>query len=120
MTYPYSSLDEELHQLTDRTLHGQSAPQEMKCLILLATAGSQPAWNSPKLSQGHRVLPLLDENMLKQNLMVYEFIYQMGIDVSQVLNPNPNLALELENRIFNVYHVPDAQGSLTFRLRTSL
>ncbi|MBW7899345.1 hypothetical protein B188_22400 [Candidatus Brocadiaceae bacterium B188] len=111
MTYPYASLDEELRQLTDKALHGQTVPQEMKCLILLATAGSQTAWNSPKLSQGHRVLPLLDENMLKQNLMVYEFIYQMGIDASQVLNPDPNLALELENRIFNVYHVPDALGS---------
>lgn len=111
ITYPYSSIDIELRQLADKMLNGQPAPQEMKCLILLATAGMKAEWNSTRLSKGHRVLPLLNEDMLKQNLMVYQFIYQLGIDISTVLNPDPNLAIELENKIFNVYHVPDAPGS---------
>lgn len=111
ITYPYSSIDEELRQLADGMLNGQPAPQEMKCLILLATAGMKAEWNSTKLSKGHRVLPLLNEDMLKKNLMVYQFIYQLGIDISAVLNPDPHLAIELENKIFNVYYVPDALGS---------
>ena len=110
MTYPYTSIDGELRQLVDTMLNSQP-PQEMKCLVLMATAGMQPEWNSTKLSKGHRILPLLSEDMLKKNLMIYQFIYQMGLDISSVLNPDPKLAPELEGRIFNVYYVPDALDS---------
>jgi len=111
MTYPYPRIDEELRQLADKILDGQTATQETKCLVLLASAGLQPEWNTARLSKGHRVLPLVNENLLKQNPMVYQFIYQLGLDVSNVLNPDPALALELEKKIFNVYYVPDAVGS---------
>lgn len=111
MTYPYASLDGELQKLAEGILQGHPVSQELKCLILMATAGVLPEWNSTKLSKGHRVLPLINEEMLKQNLMVYQFLYQLGIDISNVLNPDPKLAMELENKIFSVYYVPDAPGS---------
>ena len=111
MTYPYTSIDEELRLLADKVLGGHPVSKETKCLVLLASAGLQPEWNSAKLSKGHRVLPLINENLLKQNPMVYQFLYQLGIDVSSVLNPDPTLAIELEKKIFNVYYVPDAPGS---------
>ncbi|MDR4499367.1 MAG: hypothetical protein MRK02_15840 [Candidatus Scalindua sp.] len=111
MTYPYNSLEKELRQLADKMLYGQPAPQEMKCLVLSATTGIQPEWNSIIDSKGHRVLPLPSEEMLKKNLMVNQFIYQFGMDISHVLHPDPKVALELEGRIFNVYHVPDALKS---------
>ena len=111
MTYPYSSLDTELQQLVDRMLDGQSVDQDMKCLKLSATAGVQPEWNSTINSKDHRVLPLKNEDMLKKNIMVHQFIDQMGMSVSSVLNPDPKLSSELEGRVFNVYHVPEALGS---------
>ncbi|KHE93790.1 MAG: hypothetical protein SCABRO_00438 [Candidatus Scalindua brodae] len=111
MTYPYSSLDTNLRQLVDKMLDGQSVHQDMKCLKLSATAGLQPEWNSTIHSKGHRILPLQNEDMLKKNIMVHNFIHQMGMDVSNVLNPDPKLSSELEGRVFNVYHVPDAIGS---------
>ncbi|MDR4509913.1 MAG: hypothetical protein MRJ65_17040 [Candidatus Brocadiaceae bacterium] len=111
MTYPYNSLDIELRNSADKMLQGQPAPQEMKCLVLLATTGIQPEWNSTIHSKDHRVLPLPSEEMLKRNLMVNEFIYQFGMDISQVLHPDPKIAIELEGKIFNVYHVPEAIGS---------
>lgn len=111
MTYPYSSLDTELRQLADKMLDGQPVSQDMKCLILSATAGERAEWNSIKQSKGHRLLPLPSEDMLKQNIMVHQFIYQMGVGVANVLNPDPKQASELEGRIFNVYHVPNALGS---------
>lgn len=58
MTYPYDNLDEELRQLTNKMLPGQPVPSEMKCSILLATAGVKPEWNSTKLSKGHRNIAL--------------------------------------------------------------
>lgn len=111
MTYPYNSLDMELCKLVDKVLNGKPASHEMKCLVLSATAGIQPEWNSTTHSKGHRVLPLPSEEMLKKNIMVHQFICKIGIGISNVLNPDPKLASELEGRIFNVYHVPDALGS---------
>lgn len=111
MTYPYSSLDLEARQLVGKMLHGQPIPPEMKCLSLMATAGVRPEWNSAKDSKDHRVLPLQSEDMLRKNIMVHQFIEQMGMNVANVLSPDPKLAAELEGRIFNAYYVPDAIGS---------
>jgi hypothetical protein len=111
MTYPYSSLDKLLRQSVDKMLDGQSINQDIKCLKLSATAGVQSEWNSVINSKGHRVLPLQNEDMLKKNIMVHQFIEQMGMGISNVLNPDPKLSSELEGRVFNVYHVPDAIGS---------
>jgi hypothetical protein len=86
-------------------------PQEAKCVVLLATVGLHPEWNSTRLSKGHRVLPLLNEDMLKQTPMLYELIFQLGIDASSVLNPDPTFALEPEKKIIKVYYIPDASGS---------
>ncbi len=111
MTYPYSSLDPELQQSANKMLNSKPVDQDMKCLKLLATAGVQPEWNRTINSKGHRVLPLQNEEMLKKNIMVHQFIHQMGMDISNVLNPDPKLSSELEGRVFNIYHVPEALGS---------
>ncbi|GAX59826.1 hypothetical protein SCALIN_C04_0314 [Candidatus Scalindua japonica] len=111
MTYPYSSLDVKLRQSVDKMLNGQPVDQDMKCLKLSATAGVKPEWNSTIYSKGHRVLPLQNKDMLKKNIMVHQFIDQMGMGISNVLNPDPKLSSELEGRVFNVYHVSEALGS---------
>jgi len=112
MTYPYSSLDAELQQSADKMLGSESEDQEMKCLKLLATAGVQPEWNSTIESKGHRIIPLQNEEKVKKIFyMIYEFIDQMGMDISNVLYPDTKLSSELEERIFNVYHVPEALGN---------
>src|SRR4030066_982797 len=46
MTYPYTSLDEELRQLADKILNGQQVPQKKKCLVLYAMEDSRPVWTS--------------------------------------------------------------------------
>ncbi|MHC4266995.1 MAG: hypothetical protein ACYSTS_00890 [Planctomycetota bacterium] len=111
MTYPYSSLDTELQQSVAKMLDGLSVDQNMKCLKLLATAGIQPEWNSTTHSKDHRIIPLQNEEMLKKIFMIYTFIDQMGVGISNVLNPDPKLSSELEGRVFNVYHVPEALGN---------
>ena len=112
MTYPYSSLDAELQQSADKMLGGKPVDQDMKCLKLLGTAGVQPEWNSTVHSKGHRVIPLQNVEMVKKVFyMIYEFINQMGMDISNVLYPDTKLSSELEERIFNVYHVPEALGN---------
>ena len=58
ITYPYESLDEELRQLAGKMPGGQYLTKTASCLVLLATVGVKPEWNSRELSKGHRVIPL--------------------------------------------------------------
>lgn len=111
MTYPYASLDPELRQLANEILVGQPVRQGMTCLIQLATVGIRPEWNSTKLSKEHRVIPLVSEHTVEQIPMISQMIYQLGIDISNVLNPGPELIVELGSKVFNIFHVPDALGS---------
>ncbi|MBE7446584.1 MAG: hypothetical protein HS132_15660 [Planctomycetia bacterium] len=111
MTYPYESLDEELRQLASKMPGGKSLTNTTSCLVLLATMGVLPEWNSQKLSKGHRVIPLVDKQTMEQHPMIAQLVYQLGIDIDNVLHPRPALETELESKIFNVFHVPDALGS---------
>jgi hypothetical protein len=49
--------------------------------------------------------------MVKQTPMLYELIYQLGIDAASVLNPDSTIALEMEKKIIKVYYIADVSGS---------
>jgi hypothetical protein len=82
-----------------------------KCLILLATAGDQPEWNARKQSRGHQVIPLPSEQIVSNIPMISQLIYQLGVDVSTVLQPAPRMLLAAEQKTYNVFYVPEAVGS---------
>jgi len=111
MTYPYSELDEELRKSGDKMLDGNSASHDMNCLTLLSTVGMQPEWNTTRLSNRHRVIPLVNKHKVEQIPMISQLIYQLGLDIDNVLHPDPILVTKLENKIFNVFLVPDALGN---------
>ncbi|UJS21464.1 MAG: ATP-binding protein [Candidatus Brocadia sp.] len=111
MTYPYPRLDPELRRLANEILDGQPVRQGMKCLIQLATVGIRPEWNSIKLSKEHRVIPLVSEGAVEQIPMISQMIYQLGIDIRDILDPTPEFIRELGSKLFNVFHVPNALGS---------
>ncbi|GJQ24136.1 hypothetical protein BIY37_00265 [Candidatus Brocadia sapporoensis] len=111
MTYPLLRLDPELRQLANEIIGGQPVRQRMKCLILLATVGIRPEWNSIKLSKEHRVIPLVSEHAVEQIPMINQMINQLGIDISNVLDPTPDFIIGLGRKVFNVFYVPNALGS---------
>ena len=43
--------------------------------------------------------------------MISNLIQQFGLEIDTVLAPNPNLLVDVEQRSYNVFHVPDAAGS---------
>src|SRR5262245_39015162 len=53
-TRAYADLDEALQRFARQRLGEFPPRQGMKCLVLLATAGDLPAWNSPKTSVDHQ------------------------------------------------------------------
>lgn len=110
-TTKYSSLDEELRAFGSTLMKGNELRPDTRCLTLLATAGEKPQWNSRKESEGHKTIPLPSEQVVQAIPMVSQLIKQLGIDVGTVLNPDPSLVLEMEQKTYNVFFVQEAAGS---------
>jgi hypothetical protein len=109
-THPYNELKPELQALASKLLGCRPAPS-MKCLTLLGTIGTKPAWCSRGLSSGHQVIPLASEDGVARIPMIANLVHQFGLEVSEVLQPDPKLIVDLDQRTFNVFHVPVAAGS---------
>jgi|GEM_PF-2144683 len=110
-THSYAGLDDELQDFARTMMGGVPASNDMKCLVLLATAGEEPSWNSRKTSRGHKAIPLPSEEAVNQAPMVSNLITQLGLSVSMVVKPDPEILLDMAQRTFNVFHVPKALGS---------
>lgn len=84
---------------------------DARCLTLLGTAGDLPEWNSRHASVGHKAIPLLSAQMVERLPMVHRLITQLGVDVEAILHADPDAARVHANRIYDVFHVSEAEGS---------
>jgi len=110
-THSYGELDKELQNSAQVILGDSSAPPDMKCLVLLASAGVKPEWCSRKYSQGHKAIPLPSEDFIKAFPMIRQLIQQMGIETNTVLKPDPAVVLDMAQKSYNVFYIPEAIGS---------
>ncbi len=84
---------------------------ETKCLALLATAGDLPAWNARQQSVSHQAIPLPSPRIVARSPMIAQLIVQLGLELSDVINPRPEVILNMHERAYNVFFVEDALGS---------
>ena len=110
-TRAYEDLDENRREFARRALGRDPDSPSMRCLALLATAGDEESWNSPDASAGHKAIPLASEQMVEQMPMIAQLIGQLGLKVSDVLDPNPAILGELDEKDYNVFYVPVARRS---------
>jgi len=110
-THSYNELEPDLQPIVQQTLGEEPDNSAMKCLTLLATAGEHPDWNSRYTSRGHQAIPLASEELVAQSPMISQLICQLGLDIGTVLKPDPAVIIDLEQKTFNVFHIPEAQGS---------
>ena len=110
-THSYGGLDEELQRFARAAMESAPPWPGMKCLVLLATIGAEASWCSRRNSQGHQAIPLPSEEALGMAPMISSLITQLGLSVGTVVNPEPDLLLDLEQRSYNVFFVPEALGS---------
>jgi len=110
-THPYEDLNGELRGFAQGILGHPPDPPDMKCLMLLATAGEKAEWNSRTASAGHKAIPLPDETFVSQIPMISRLVHQFGLDVKAVIRADPNLLADLEQKRYNAFHVPEAVGS---------
>jgi hypothetical protein len=109
-THAYGDLTGDLQAFASRLL-GHDPEASMKCLTLLATIGDRPQWCSRHLSNGHKAIPLASEDGVRRIPMIAALIHQVGLEISQVLKPDPGMLADLSQKTFNVFHVPDATDS---------
>lgn len=111
-THAWSRLPPELQSLAAASLVPHNPSPQLRCLTLLATAGSQPNWNDRRKSQHHQVIPLTDRTMIARAPMIAGLINDFGLDVEHVLQPQAIMFTdETETRQFDVFFIPQALDS---------
>lgn len=118
-THSYGELPPKLQEYTHSLVSNDVLENNLKCLTLLSTAGQQPEWNSRHKSEGHKVIPLFSKEMIAQIPMIFQLIQQLGLNLDVVVRPDLNLLTDLEQRMYNVFYVPDALGSSYIPSQTS-
>lgn len=110
-THPFESLEPDLQKFARATLGVESPRPGMKCLTLMATVGSTASWNSRYLSRGHRAIPLPSPEIVEKAPMISQLIKELGLELSSVLQPSPDVVKELAGKRHGVFHVETALGS---------
>lgn len=110
-THDVGSMPAELAAFARAAAGGRDLPPKTKCLTLLATAGDEAGWNDRRASRAHQAIPLTSAEAVDKLPMVAQLVGQLGLDVGAVLEPDPALILDLQQKTFNVFYVPVAEGS---------
>ena len=110
-THDYGDLEPELQRFAAEVLGREPELPGTKCLTLLATAGSKEEWNDRRKSKRHQSFPLLSAEMVQTFPMISTLVDQLGLDISEVLNPDPDMLVDIDQKAYNVFHIPYALGS---------
>jgi len=110
-THEFASLEPDLQSFARAAMGLENPKPDMKCLTLMATVGETAAWNSRFLSRGHRAIPLPSPEIVEKAPMIAQLIKELGLDLSEVLRPSPDVVRELAGKRHGVFHVENAVGS---------
>lgn len=110
-THAYDDLDEELRAFARSVLGDGLVPPNMKCLTLLASAGQNPEWHSRADSTGHKAIPLPSEELVRQFPMISNLVKQFGLQITDLIDPDPSCLRDMEQKTYNVFVVPETPGS---------
>jgi len=110
-THSYADLDDSLQTFASGIMLASPVSDKMKCLVLLASAGMLPEWNSRKQSEGHKAIPLPSEHFIESFPMITQLIQQLGLEVNTLLQPDPAVVMDMAQKTYNVFLIPDAVGS---------
>jgi CheY-like chemotaxis protein len=110
-TISYSDLTPHLKKRVQEQLSNPKPNPATNCLTLLATRGIEPSWNERLASTGHDVIPLLSDQMVLEAPMIAQLVQKLGIDVSQVVTPEPAVFFSPLEKKYSTMYVPEAVGA---------
>lgn len=111
VTLPLAELPFELQDFARGAASSMNLAPTTKCLTLLASRGDEPGWNSRETSVGHKAIPLPSAEVVAQLPMVAQLVHQLGLEITSLLEPDPAMLVDLEQRTFNVFHIVEALDS---------
>lgn len=109
-THPTGGLEPELRTFASE-LAGHALEDSTRCLTLMASAGDIAEWNSRHTSRGHRAIPLVSARAVARLPMVAQLVRQLGLDIELLIETDPAMIVDLQQRTFGVFYVPEAAGS---------
>lgn len=118
-THSYGQLTSELQESARKMLDNHEVDSSLKCLILMATAGELPEWNSRHKSVGHKAIPIANKEAISRIPMLSQLFQQLDLNPDALVQPDPNLFTDLEQRMYNVFYIPDALESPYIPAKTS-
>ncbi len=110
-THAFRDLPADLQAFAADLLGEHEGTPSMKCLTLLGSTGVDPAWSDVRASRNHRAVPLPSAEVVARLPMISQLIHQFGLDLSTVIEPDPEVLMELDEKTYNVFFVADAKGS---------
>jgi hypothetical protein len=110
-THRYGTLGPDLKAFAAAQLGDLEPNVEMRCLVLLATAGDEPAWNARKSSRGHQAIPLPSAERVRGAPMIVRLIEDMGMDIESLVSAAAPPVRAADARTYDVFHVERALGS---------
>ncbi len=110
-THPYEGLPADLRGFAARRLGHEPWLTQTKCLTLLATAGDHAEWNDRRNSKGHQAIPLPSEGILNSIPMIARLVSQFGLRTRDIIDPDSDMLLDLEQKSYNVFYEANAANS---------
>ncbi len=118
-TIPYGRLPEYQRKFAD-TVAGRSATlvaAATPTLTLLATRGTEVAWNDPRASRGHVAIPLASPDHVESIPMVASLMKSLGVAVRAVGDADTSLVTQSIGNVAGIFYVEDARTALDARGR---
>ncbi|WP_329791503.1 SpoIIE family protein phosphatase [Lentzea sp. DG1S-22] len=106
VTRRFADLADDVRQAVTPVPAGPPSP-DLRCLTLEASAGMEPEWNDPALSQAHRAIPLASTDAVAAAPMISALLSDLGLRPTDVVGGTAKEG----SRGFGVFHVPVAAGS---------
>jgi two-component system NtrC family sensor kinase len=110
-THAYGALEPDLQSFARNLLGTETPRSTMKCLVLMATVGESVDWNSRHLSREHQAVPLPSPEIVEKAPMISQLIKELGLELSTVLKPLPDVVTDLAGKRHGIFYVEDALGS---------
>ncbi len=110
-THPYEGLPADLRSFAAGRLGHEPWLAQTKCLTLLATAGDHAEWNDRRNSKGHQAIPLPSEGILNSIPMIARLVSQFGLRTRDIIDPDSDMLLDLEQKSYNVFYEANAANS---------
>ena len=113
VTRPFSALSAipDLQGTAQELLGGEIPDPTHRCLLLMATRGVEPAWNTRTSSAGHKAIPLGSQLLMERTPMITELMRQLGIPREYYLNRGLLPPLSVPVRSAGCFYIPVALGS---------